>query len=117
MDPFNISGTDGGKESEQGKGGVDVTAVTTYTNYFVVNGKPMTVSLDLVEGVTRNTIFSWPFLQAIKASIMDKNNALVSGLLGEQFRMEMMVPQRAKESNKTSEGLPVSLPVSIQRKK
>ena len=27
VDPFNISGVDGGKESEQGKGGVDVTTL------------------------------------------------------------------------------------------
>ena len=47
---------------------------------------------------------------------MTKNNALVSALLGEQFRLEMMVPQRSKESPKTSEGLPVSLPFSIQGK-
>ena len=47
---------------------------------------------------------------------MTKKNALVIGILGKQFRMEMMVPQRAKELTKTSEGLPVSLTVSIQRK-
>ena len=29
VNPFNISGVDGGKESEQGKGGVDFTAVIT----------------------------------------------------------------------------------------
>ena len=29
IDQFNISGVDGGKESEQGKGGEDVTAVIT----------------------------------------------------------------------------------------
>ena len=53
----------------------------------------------------------------MKASIINKNNALVSGLLGYQFRLEMMVPPRAKESPKTSEGIPVSLPVSIQGNK
>ena len=47
---------------------------------------------------------------------MTKNNALVSGLLGEKFRLEMMVPKRPKETPKTSEGLPVSLLVSIQEK-
>ena len=76
----------------------------------------MTVSLDLGEGVTRNTIFLLPFMKTIKASIMTKDNALVSGIMGEQFKLEMMVPQRGKEAPKTSEGLPVSLPVSIQRK-
>ena len=39
-----------------------------------------------------------------------------SGLLGERFRLEMMVPQRSKESPKTSEVLPFSLPVAIQKK-
>ena len=34
--------------------------------------------------------------------------------MGEHFNMEMMVPQRAKELTKTSEGLLVSLPVTIQ---
>ena len=98
LDPFNISGLDGGKESEQRKGGVDVTAVITYKTPFVVNGLPVILSLALGEGVACNTIFSWPFLHTIKDSIITKNNALVSGLLGEQFRLEMMVPQRSKEA-------------------
>ena len=82
----------------------------------MVNGKPVTVFLAIAEGVSCNTIFSWPFLQTIKPSIVTKNNALVSGLLGETFRLEMMVLQRAKEAPKTSEGLPVSLQFSIQGK-
>ena len=61
----------------------------------MVNGTPVTVSLDLGEGVARNTILSWLFLQEIKASIMTNNNALVSGLLGGQFRLEMMFPKIA----------------------
>ena len=48
VDPFNISGVDGGKEIEQGKLGLDVTAVITYQNTFVVNGQPMTAPLALV---------------------------------------------------------------------
>ena len=67
VDPFNIHGVDVGKEIEKGKGGVNVTAVITYKNTFVVSRKPVTVSLDLGEGVACNTIFSWPFLQTIKA--------------------------------------------------
>ena len=63
-----------------------------------------------------NTIFVWPLLQTIKATIMTNNNALVSGILGKQFSLDMMVPQRAKEATKISEGLPVSLPVPIQVK-
>ena len=117
VDPFNIGGINGGKEREQGKGGVDVTEVITYKNPLVVNGKPATVLLALGEGVAHNTIFSWPFLQTIKASITTKNNDLVSGLLGEQFRLEIIVPKISKEAPRTSEGLPVSSPVSIQGKK
>ena len=82
----------------------------------MVNGKPVTVSLALGEWVACNTIFSWPFLKTSKASIMNEKNALVRGLLGEQFRMDMMVLQIAKEGTETSEVLPVSLPFSIQGK-
>ena len=62
VDLFNISGVDGVKESEQVKVGVDITALITYKNPFVLNGKPVTFSLALVEGVECNTIFAWPFL-------------------------------------------------------
>ena len=80
----------------------------------MVNGTPLTVSLTIGGGVACNTTFSWPFLKTIKASIMTENNALVSGLLGEHFNLDMIVPQISKEAPTTSEGLPVSLPVSIQ---
>ena len=63
-----------------------------------------------------NTIFSWALLKKIKYSNMTENNALVSGLLGEQFRLEMVVPQSSREAPKISEGLPVSFPISIQGK-
>ena len=66
VDPFNISGVYGRKESSQGKGGVDDTAIITYKATFVVNGKPVTVSLAVGEGVACNTIFSCPLLQTIK---------------------------------------------------
>ena len=82
----------------------------------MINKKPVTVSIALGEGVACNTIFSWPFMQTIMVSINTKNNAFVRGILGEQFRLEMMVPQTAKEAPKTSEGLLVSSPVSIQEK-
>ena len=44
---------------------------------------------------------------------MTNNNSLVIGLLGEQFNLEIMVPQRFKEPPKTPKGLLVLLPVSI----
>ena len=63
----------------------------------MVNVKPVTVSLAIGELVACNTILLWKFPQAIKASVMTKNNALVSEIMGEKFRLEMMVPQRANE--------------------
>ena len=47
VDSFNISGVDREKETEKVKVGLGITEVITYKNSFVVNGKPVTVSLDL----------------------------------------------------------------------
>ena len=113
MDPFKKSVLDGGKYSEYRKVGLDFTAVISYKNSFVVNGKPVIVSLLLGEGVACNTIFSWKLLQIIKAAIMPYNNTLVSRILVEQFKLEIMVQQRSKESPKISVLLPVSLSVAI----
>ena len=57
--------------------------------------------------------FSWLFLQTIQASIMTNNNTLISGIFGDQYKLDMMVPQISKEAPKTSEGLPVLFPVTI----
>ena len=38
---------------------------------------------------------------------------MVSGVLVEVFKLEMMVPQRNRESSKTLEGIMVSLPVTV----
>ena len=76
----------------------------------MVNGQPVIVSLALGEGVACNTIFSWPFLQTIKVSILTDNNTLVIGILGEKFNLEMLVTQRANEAPKTSEGISIRLP-------
>ena len=70
MYPFNISGVDAGKESEQVKGGVDITVVITYKNPFVVNGKLVTVSIALGQEMAYNTIFAWPLLKTINSSII-----------------------------------------------
>ena len=45
--------------------------------------------------------------------MITENNASVSELLWEQFKMEVMVPQSSKEAPSTSEILSVSLPVAI----
>ena len=69
----------------------------------MVKGHLATVSIALGEGATHNTIFSWSLLHTIKVSIMTDKNALISGLLGKQFKLEMMVSQLSKETTKTSE--------------
>ena len=66
----------------------------------MVYGQPVNVSLSLREGVSCNTIFLWLFLQKHYDSIITKNNALVIGILGDQFNTYMMVPQISKESPK-----------------
>ena len=73
---------------------------------FAVNRQPVIVSLALREGVACNIIFSWTFLQTIKYSIMTWNNDLVSVIMGEKLKLEIMVPQISKETPKTSEGIP-----------
>ena len=103
LDPFNISGVDRGKERKQGKLVLDINTIISYKNPFMINRQPVVVSFSLGEGVACNTIFSCPFLQIIEISIMTKNNDLINGLLGEQFNLEIMVTQRAKESPKISE--------------
>ena len=109
METFKISGVGSGKEGEEDKGGIDVTAVITYKTPFVVNGQQVTVSFALGEGVACNTIFSYPFLYAIKGSVLTESNTLVSGMLGETFRLELMIPPRAREAPKTVGGMPTSL--------
>ena len=44
---------------------------------------------------------------------MTNNNTLISGIFGDQFNLDIMVPQRSNEAPKTSEGLPVLFPVII----
>ena len=81
MYPLKISGVDTGKEIEQVKVGVFVTAVITNKNPFMVSSQPVTFSLSLVEVVTCNNICSWAFLKTIKPSIIDWNIDLISGIL------------------------------------
>ena len=102
VNQFKISGVDGVKESKNEKWGVDVTELITYKIPFAKNWQPVTVYLALVEVVEWNTIFLSPIIQTIKSLIINKNNTLVSGILEEQFKMEMMVPKIFKEAPKTS---------------
>ena len=47
---------------------------------------------------------------------MNENNTLVTGFLRAQFNMELMVSRISNKVSKASEGLPVSLPVTIPEK-
>ena len=49
----------------------------------MVNGQLVIVFISLGEGVSHNTIFTCPFLQTVKSSIMNEDNTLVSGILGD----------------------------------
>ena len=100
VDPFVVSRLYRGEKIEQGKLGVDNAAVVIYKTSFVINGQPWTVSFALGERVSCNTIFSWPFLETIKALTITKNNTLFSGLLGEQFKLDMMVPKYLSKNPK-----------------
>ena len=44
---------------------------------------------------------------------MSDNNYSFSEILGEQFKCEIMLPQRARKVSKVTEGISVSLEVSI----
>ena len=46
---------------------------------------------------------------------MAEKNALVSGLLGEKFNLDMMTPKISRESSKTFEGILVPLSFSITK--
>ena len=54
-------------------------------------------------------------MKKIKASIITKNKNLISELPRYKFNMDTMVTQRSKEAPKTSERIPVSLPVIIPK--
>ena len=60
----------------------------------------MTVPFDLGKVVACNTLFVWSLTKTIKAYIKTKNNALISGLLGEQFKLDMMVPKYLSKNPK-----------------
>ena len=47
VDTLNMSGVEGGRESEQVKLGLDVISAITYKSNFVVNAYPVTLLLDL----------------------------------------------------------------------
>ena len=51
----------------------------------------------------------------IESSSLTKKNALVSEIMGEKSKMDMMVPQRAREPPKISEVIPISFTVNTPK--
>ena len=55
------------------------------------------------------TLFSYPFLKFIKASILLESNTLVSGALGEAFKLTIKRPEMPTASSSAPEGIPLAL--------
>ena len=83
--PFNVGGI--GQEA-----GAVISHVTTYKTPYSLNGKKATVTFALGERVAANSILSYPFFKTIKASILLEAKSVVSGLLGDTYQIEDMVP-------------------------
>ena len=81
-------------------------AIITYKTPYVVNGQPVVVSFGLKEGVACNMVFSYPFLSALKASVIFDNMTLMSGWLGEALSLEAMVPMQAAQAPSVPAGVP-----------
>ena len=106
---------DVGNGGEQLKDGLCVNAVITCKTYFLVKSQPVVLSIDFGELVTHITLSYHDFFWKMMVSILSYNNFLIIGLLGEYFKLEMMVPQRSKNATKASNGIMVSLPVYITK--
>ena len=97
---FGIGGIEGG--------GQKVTHIITYKTPFFVNGKQMYISLGLGDfGI--QTLFSFPFLKKLKATIMLESGTVVSGLLGTAFKLTIKRPDTIGMAPSVSEGIPVAL--------
>ena len=82
---FTIGGIDG-------KEGTKVTHEVSYKTPYKIDGQQLLISLGLGDfGV--KTLFSYPFLKYIESSILLESNTLVSGALGESFKLTIKRPE------------------------
>ena len=107
---FTIGGIDG-------KGGTKVTHLVSYKTPYRIDGKQVLISLGLGDFSVK-TLFSYPFLKYIKASILLESNTLVSGALGEAFKLTIKRPEMPSTAASAPEGIPLALaalaPQSVQ---
>ena len=101
--PFGLGGVHGTSDNDN-----DVEAVISYKTPYRRNGKPVVITVALGERVATNTILSLPFLVAIKASILFESMTLVSGVLGDSYKIDMMVPLRADRAPTITQAMPSS---------
>ena len=109
-------------QKEFGIGGIErgeqkVTHIITYKTPFFVNGEQMYISLGLGDfGI--QTLFFFPFLKKLKATIMLESGTVVSGLLDTAFNLTIKRPDTIGTAPSVSEGIPVTLlaqaPFTIQ---
>eukprot|EP00957_Ditylum_brightwellii_P126693 9656648-Ditylum_brightwellii.AAC.1 len=106
--PFGIGGIGDRGEKGNGGGGIWITHVISYRTPFVVNGQQVFIMLGLGE-VVMNTLFSFPFMNALKATIMLESCTMVSSLLGQAFKLKLRPPRLAASAHLASPGVPVVL--------
>ena len=87
MKDFQVAGINGGEDSK-----CSIEAVISYKTPYVVKGKAVIVTFALGKCISTNTVFSYPFLHGTKCSILFESDTIVSGVLGESFRVESMRP-------------------------
>ena len=98
---FDIGGIDG-------RGGTRVTHIVSYKTPYKKDGKQVLITLGLGDfGV--KTLFSYPFLKSLKASILLESGTLVCGAIGTAFKMSIKRPELPTEAPTASAGVPVAL--------
>ena len=103
LDPLQISGIGINKKDSTA---LECMAMITYKTPYMHAGCPIVVLLGLGEAITCNTVFSYPFLSAIKAGILFKSMTMMSGRLGEVFPLEVMVLLKAQQALSIPTGVP-----------
>ena len=105
VEPFGLGGVVKGDGDQSAK---DIEAIITYKTPYVINGQAVHVSFGLGQNVACNTILSWPFLQALNASIVTESRVVILGRLGAALPYENMVPLRANVAPANAVGTPPS---------
>ena len=82
--------------------------MVSYKTPYKIDGQQVLISLGLGDfGV--KTLFSYPFLKFIKASILLESNTLGSGSLGEDFKLTIKRPEMPTSAAFSPEGILLAL--------